>query len=103
MSDDDPTRIARRPIEPTVPPPAYGAITFSKVATEGGVLCVECTSRGRRSALRKPECPAIRLGNNRYVLHATSGADAARTSRACIKRPKTKRRCSSRANRCDDR
>jgi hypothetical protein len=86
MSDDDPTRIARRPIEPTVPPPAYGAITFSKVATEGGVLRVECTSCGRRSALTKQECPAIRLGNNRYVLHATfrgrCGADKPRLYQA---------------------
>jgi hypothetical protein len=73
MPEDDPTRLesARRPISRTPPAPAYGAITFSQVAMEGGVLCVECRACAKRTALTRQEYPAIRLGNSRYVLHAT--------------------------------
>ena len=60
-----------RPIAPVPLAPAYGAVTFSQVALEGGVLCVECRACAKRTALTKLECPAIRLGNGRYVLHAT--------------------------------
>jgi hypothetical protein len=70
---DDPTRIAsaRRPIERMQPAPAQGGVTFHQIAAHGGVLCVECRACGRRSALTKQECPAIRHGNARYVLHVT--------------------------------
>jgi hypothetical protein len=55
-----------------VPPaPAYGAVTFSQVALEGGMLCVECCACAKRTALSKSECPAIRVGNGKFVLHAT--------------------------------
>ena len=62
-------------------------VTFSHVATGGGVLCVECRACNKRTALTKQECPALRVGNNRYVLHANfkcsaCGADKPRLYQA---------------------
>ena len=62
---------ARRPIEPQWPAPAYGAITFHQVWTNSGVLCLECCRCNKRTAFTKADLPASRLGNARYVLHAT--------------------------------
>ncbi len=94
-ADDDPTRIerARRPIEPHWPAPAYGAITFHQVATNGGALCVECRACERRIALTKNECSHIRTGNSRYVLHVSfkctrCGADHPRLWRATLEQAK---------------
>jgi hypothetical protein len=67
---DDPTRRKMRPFEAPPPAPAYGAVTFGHVAMEGA-LCIECCACARRTVLTKSDCPAIRPGNPRYVLHAT--------------------------------
>ena len=90
---DDPTRRTMRPMEPMPPAPAYGAVTFSQVALEGGVLCVECRACAKRTALTKAECSAIRVGNGRHVLHANfkcplSGHSARRRHRE--RRPRNK-------------
>jgi hypothetical protein len=65
------TRIKRRPIAPVPPASTYGVVSYSQVALEGGVLCVECRSCNKRTALTKHDCPQIRTANGRYVLHAT--------------------------------
>ena len=84
---DDPTRRQMRPREPVPVTPAYGAVTFGHVALEGGVLCDECRACAKRTALTKQECPAIRIGNGKFVLHATfkcskCGADKPRLYQA---------------------
>jgi hypothetical protein len=88
MPDDDPTVIRRRAFEAPPPAPAYGAVTFGQIAMEGGVLAVECRACAKRTALTKGECPAIRPGNGRYVLHATfrcgCGADKPRLYQATM-------------------
>ena len=85
-ADDDPTRLKMRELHPVPPAPAYGAVTFGQVALEGGTLAVECRACNRRTVLTKSECPAIRPGNGRYVLHATfrcrCGADHPRLYQA---------------------
>ena len=35
------------------------------------MLCDECRACAKRTALTKQECPAIRIGNGKFVLHAT--------------------------------
>jgi hypothetical protein len=101
---DDPTRIERRPVTSASPASAYGGVSFGQVALLGRVLCVECRSYNKRTALTNQECPQIRTGNGRCVLHATFKCSrAARTSRACIKRRWTRRRSSWQATRCGGR
>ena len=69
---DDPTRLesARRPLAPSYPTPAYGAITFHQLWINSGVLCLECRQCAKRTALTKVDLPQSRLGNVRYGLHA---------------------------------
>ena len=86
---DDPTRIVRRPTERVLPTPAYGAVTFHEVWTNSGVLCLECRQCAKRTALTKADLPQSRLGNVRYVLHASfkcsaCGADKPRLYEATM-------------------
>jgi hypothetical protein len=69
---DDPTRLesARRPLGPSYPAPAYGAITFQQLWINSGVLAVECRACDKRSTFTKADLPRSRLGPVRYVLHA---------------------------------
>ena len=69
---DDPTRLesARRPLAPSYPASAYGAITFHQLWINSGVLCLECRQCAKRTALTKADLPRSRLGPVRYVLHA---------------------------------
>jgi hypothetical protein len=95
---DDPTRRATRPIDPVWPAPASGAVTFHQVWVNSGVLCLECRQCNKRTALTKADLPASRLGNIRYVLHASfkcskCSADQPR----CTKRRWPSRKCFWRA------
>ena len=84
---DDPTQRKMREVHPVPPAPADGAASFGQVALEGGVLCVECCACNKRTALTKQECPAIRLRNNRYVLHATFKCSACGTDKPRLYQP----------------
>ena len=85
----DPTRRTMRPITPVLPTPAYDAVTFHEVWTNSGVLCLECRQCAKRTALTKTDLPRSRLGNVRYVLHASfkcsaCGADKPRLYEATM-------------------
>ena len=71
---DDPTRLesARRPVAPSYPTPAYGAIPFTNVDTQQqhAVLASNAAQCAKRTALTKVDLPQSRLGNVRYGLHA---------------------------------
>jgi hypothetical protein len=97
---DDPTRIVRSPTEWVPPTPAYGAITFHQVWTNNGVLCLECRSCSKRTALTKTDLPHSRLG----ALRAARQLQVLRLRRGSAAPVRSDdgrgERCSSRATGC---
>jgi hypothetical protein len=85
----DPTRGAMRPYEPGAAHARLWRGNVSRSLDEQRVLCLECRQCAKRTALTKQDVPQSRLGNVRYVLHASfkcsaCGADKPRLYQATM-------------------